>query len=153
MAHSFSRQRFYATLLALGACILLYRTITMVVQGSLSVLALWVSVLLVAELLVDLSCLLASVHWWIKNDASVSGLPLRLGAAAAILHALRVLIFLLGRTGPWTDFDVQPEQRAMHDARWTWSGVRFAAIMAILGIIGVIVIWMLIRRAGKRREQ
>ena len=148
-----SRQRLYATLLTLGASILLYRTITMLVEGSLNVLVLWVSVLLFAELLLDLCCLLSSVWWWIKNDRSQSRLPLRFGAAAAILHAIRVLIFVMGRIGPWINFDVRPEQRAMHDVRWTRTGVYFAAIMSVLGITGVIVIWILIRRARKRQNQ
>ena len=68
--------------------------------------------------MLDLSCLLSSIFWWIKNDKSKARLPLRLGAAAAILHALRVIIFVLGRVGPWIDFDVRPEHRALHDARW-----------------------------------
>ena len=148
-----SRQRIYASLLALGAGILLYRTITMIVQGSLSVLVLWVSILLIAELLLDLSCLMGSIRWWLKNDKSKSQLPLRLGAAAAILHALRVLVFVMGRIGPWIDFDVRPDQRALHEARWTWTGVYFAAIMSILGLIGVMVIWMLIRRARRIQSQ
>lgn len=153
MGITFSRQRLYASLLALGAGILLYRTITMIVQGSLNVLVLWVSVLLIAEMLIDFSCLLGSIFWWIKNDRSTSRLALRFGAAAAILHAIRVFIFVMGRAGPWIDFDVRPEQLAMHGERWTWTGVWFAAIMAVLGVIGVIVIWILIRRARKKQKQ
>jgi len=140
-----SKQRIYSSLLALGACIFLYRTVTMLYQGALNILVVWVSILLIAELLIDLSCLISSVFWWIKNDKIYAKIPLRLGAAAAILHAIRVFIFVLGRVGPWIDFDVRPEQRAIHYTRWTWTGVYFAAIMSVLGIIGVITIWYIIR--------
>jgi hypothetical protein len=153
MGITVSRQRLFAALLALGASILLYRTVTMIFQGAMGVLVLWVSILLVAELLLDASCLLSSIVWYIANDRNRARLPLRLGAAAAILHASRVLIFVIGRVGPWINFDVQPEQRALHDARWTWTGVWFAAVMATLGIIGVIVIWILIRRARKKQSR
>ena len=148
-----SRQRLYASLLALGAGFLLYRTVTMLVQGALGVLVLWVSLLLIAELLLDLSCLLSSIRWWITNDKNKARLPLRLAAAAVILHAIRVLIFVMGRVGPWIDLDVRPEQRAMHDTRWTWTGVYFAASLSVLGVIGVIIIWTLIRRARKKQDE
>lgn len=144
-----SRQRIYASLLALGACILLYRTITLLFQGALAILALWVSILLIVEMLIDLSCFLTTIPWWISKDRSRARIPLRLGAAAAIFHALRVLVFVMGRVGPRIDFDVRPEHIASHAETWTWAGVWFAAIMAVLGIIGVIIIWMLIRRAKK----
>lgn len=149
MEKKVSRQRIYASLLALGACILLYRTTTMISQGALNILALWVSVLLIIETLIDLSCLLTTIPWWISKDRAKSKIPLRFGAAAAIFHALRVLVFVLGRVGPWVNFDVRPEHHAAHAETWTWTGVYFAAIMAVLGVIGVIIIWLLIRRAKK----
>ena len=150
MSLNVSKQRLYASLLILGACILLCRTITMVSQGALGVLVLWVSVLLVAEVLIDAGCLLSAIRWWIANDKAYDRLPLRLGAGAAILHAVRVLIFVLGRVGPWIDFDVRPGQRVLHSARWSWEGIYFAAIMSVLGVIGVIIIWILRRRAKRR---
>jgi hypothetical protein len=144
-----SKQRLYASLLFLGACILLFRTITMIVQGSLGILVLWVSVLLIAELLIDLSCAAFSVVWWIHNDSSKDRIPLRLGAAAAILHAFRVLIFVIGRHGPWVNFDVRPEHQALHYTSWSIGGVYFAAIMSLLGVIGVVIIWQYRRRVKK----
>lgn len=150
MSLKVSRQRLYASLLILGACILLFRTITMLSQGALGVLILWVSVFLIAELLIDAGCLLSSIRWWITNDKANDRLPLRLGAGAAILHAVRVLIFVLGRVGPWIDFDVRPEQRVLHSSRWSWSGLYFAATMSVLGVIGVLVIWTLRRQAKKK---
>jgi hypothetical protein len=146
MNFSSSKQRIYASLLALGSCVLLFRTIVMISEGLLDILALWVSILLIAELLIDVGCLFASIRWWIANDDSRSHLALKIGASAAILHTIRVLIFVLGRTGPWVDFDVKPEHRAMHYTRWSWGGVYFAAIMSVLGVIGVLIIWRLRRR-------
>lgn len=149
MRYRVSRQRIYASLLAMGAGFLLYRTITMISQGALDILVWWVSILLIAELLLDLGCLLTCIYWWIQNDRAKARVALRLGAAVTILHALRVLVFVLGRTGPWINFDVRPEHQAAHAETWSWAGVYFAAIMSVLGIIGVIIIWLLIRRAKK----
>lgn len=118
----------------------------MIAGGSLDILVLWVSVLLIAELLIDAGCLFASIKWWIANDPVKSHLALKLGASAAILHAIRVLVFVLGRTGPWIDFDVRSEQRAIHYTRWNWTGVYFAAIMSALGLLGALIIWKLRRR-------
>ena len=118
-------------------------------EGLLDILVLWVSAMLIAEMLIDVGCLLSSIRWWIANDYSKSHLALKIGASAAILHAIRVLIFVLGRIGPWVDFDVRPEYRAMHYTRWSWSGVYFAAIMSVLGVIGVLIIWRLRRRPSK----
>jgi len=124
----------------------------MLFQGALDVLVLWVAVLLIAELLIDAGCLLSSIRWLIANDRSKASIPLRMGAAAASLHAVRVLIFVFGRVGPWMDFDVRPEHRALHATRWSWGWLYFAAIMSVLGVIGVITIWALRRRAKKNSE-
>lgn len=145
-----SKQRLYASLLILGACILLFRTISMISQGSLDVLVPWVSALLIAELALDAGCLFTSIKWWIANHESKASVPLRFGAAAAILHAVRVLIFVMGRVGPWINFDVHPEHRGLHATRWSWDGVYFAAIMSVLGVIGVVIFWQLRRRAKRK---
>jgi len=144
-----SKQRIYASLLFLGACILLFRTLTMVAQGNMGILALWVSVLLIAELLLDIGCAIFSVVWWIHNDSKKDRIPLCFGVAAALLHAFRVLIFVIGRIGPWINFDVKPEHQALHDTRWNMGEVYFALIMSILGIIGVVIIWRY-RRKGRK---
>ena len=149
MSSNVSKQRFYASLLMLGACILLFRTIMMLSQGALDVLVYWASVLLIVELLLDAACLLSSMRWWIADDKNYDRIPLRFGAAAALLHAVRVLVFVLGRIGPWIDFDVRPEQRALHSSRWSWEEIYFAAIMAALGVIGVLIIWTIRRRSRK----
>ena len=146
MSFKLSKQRIYASLLILGACVLLFRTIMMLSQGALGFLVAWVSALLIAEMLLDAACLLSSVRWWIADDKKYDSIPLRFGAAATLLHALRVLIFVLGRIGPWIDFDVRPVQRALHADRWSPWQLYFAGILSVLGVIGVLIIWTLRRR-------
>jgi hypothetical protein len=124
----------------------------MLSQGALDILVLWVSAVLIAEMLLDSACLLSSIKWWIANDRKYDSIPLRLGAAAAILHAFRVLIFVLGRIGSWLDFDVRPAHRALHSTRWSMGQVYFAAIMSVLGLIGVLIIWTIRRRAKKKQQ-
>jgi hypothetical protein len=150
MPSNVSKQRLYASLLILGCCVLLFRTIKMLSEGAMDILVLWVAILLIAEMVIDAGCLLSSVRWWVANDESKASLALRTGAGAAILHAVRVFIFVLGRFGPWINFDVRPEHRALHYTRWSWGWVYFAAIMSILGVIGVVIIWRLRRRARKK---
>jgi hypothetical protein len=152
MSFKISKQRTYAFLLILGACVLLFRTILMLSQGNLNILVWWVSALLLAEMTLDAACLLSSIRWWIGNDKRYDSIPLRFGAAAAILHAFRVLIFVLGRVGPWIDFDVKPVHRAIHYTRWSPWHLYFAGIMSILGLIGVFVIWTNRRRTNKKRK-
>jgi hypothetical protein len=146
---NWSRQRLYASLIILGACILLFRTVMMLAQGAMTVLVPWVSALLLAECLLDVTTVLGSVRWWVTRAEGHARFPLRTCAAAVILHAVRVLIFVLGRVGPWIDFDVRPEHRALHSARWSWGSVYIAAVLAALGVLGVLIIWKYRRRAHK----
>jgi len=135
-----TKQRIYAILLILGSSMLLYRTLTLIFGGYLAINYWWVSTLLIAEFLVDLACLASSIWWFVINDRSRDRLPLRLGTAAALLHAVRVLIFVLGRTGPFLNFDVRPEYHHLYgETAWFW--VYFAATLAVLGVAGVILIW------------
>jgi hypothetical protein len=152
MSFKMSRQRIYASLLILGACFLLFRTVMMVFQGTLAFLVWWVSALLLAEMILDAACLMTSIRWWMGNDRKYDSLPLRFGAALTILHAFRVLIFVVGRVGPWIDFDVKPLQRAMHSATWSPWQLYFVSIMSVLGLIGIGIIWSNRRRAKKRRK-
>lgn len=149
MVHLNSKQRLYSSLLFLGACILLFRTTTMIVQGYLGVFVVWVSALLMAEFLFDLGCAAFAVVWWISNDARKDKIPLRLGTAAAILHAIRVLIYVVGRIGPRNNFDIKPEYHSSSYSYWEIGWVYFASIMSILGLIGVVIIWQYRRRAKK----
>ena len=124
----------------------------MLTQGAAAVLVPWVLGLLVIEMLIDVTALAGAALWWKHGTLPTTRLALRAGAAAALVHAGRVLIFVLGRTGPWIDFDVRPEQRASHAERWTWGEVYFAATLATLGVIGVIVIWQARRRSARARR-
>jgi hypothetical protein len=135
-----SKQRIYASLMALMAGILLYRTILMISQGALHTLVPWVAFLLVVELLVDLSCLVGAIFWWIKNDKKYDRVPLKLISTAMILHFVRMAIFVAGRSGPWIDFDLRPGNRAINDVHWTLPWVYIASVFSVLGLIGAIVI-------------
>lgn len=145
MALNISTQRFYSILIALGAGILLFRTLRMMlVENAFEILATWVSGLLVLEFLIDLGCIVGSIRWFIANNRANASLPLKLGAMATILHAIRVLIFIMGRLDPWKDFDVKAEHvnAVEFDPFWLY----FAGILSIAGIIGMIFIWWLIRK-------
>ena len=146
------RQRLYASLLALGASILLFRTIRMVmVEDAFNVLLWWVFALLVLELLIDLGCIAGSVRWLASGNKKKASLPLKLGATATILHALRVLIYLSGRVGPWKNFDLKPEFHSTEKVEMFW--LYFAGVMSVAGIIGLIAIWAFLtgNERSKRR--
>lgn len=128
-------------LLGGGAGILLYRTIALLAGGARSVLKGWVVMLTVIEMMVDIVTIIGAARWWLSRSPRHAHLPLRAGATATLLHTARVLVFVLGRTGPWVDFDVRPEHRADHRERWTWPGVVFAGVMSVLGVVGVVVSW------------
>jgi hypothetical protein len=70
-------------------------------------------------------------------------------AAATILRAVRVLIYALGRTAPLLNFDVRPERRVVIGDQGGWFWVIFASVLSILGLIGVLVVWLLRRRRRK----
>jgi hypothetical protein len=71
-------------------------------------------------------------------------------AAVIIVHAVRVLIYVMGRAGPWINFDVRPENRALHHTRWTWEGVYFAGSMSAFSVI-VLLFIVLMKRHSKKR--
>lgn len=134
------KQRTFALLLILGASILLWRTIQLLFfEQGLEILTFWVIWMTIAESVIDVSCIIGSVKWLITNEYHNATIPLRLGAAAAIFHAIRVLVYVLGRTGPWVNFDVKPVYHSTYAFEWFW--VWFAATLSILGVVGVIVIW------------
>jgi hypothetical protein len=111
-----------------------------VLTRSWQVLRRWVIGLAAVELALDIATLGASIRWWMTNVRNHRQLPLRLATAAIFLHAVRVMIFVLGRFPPFKDFDVRTEQRAAHHQRWNWAQVSFAAVMSVLGVVGVVVI-------------
>jgi len=152
MKPTLSRQRVYALLLMLGASILLFMTIRMMAaEQAFELLVPWVIALLIAEFLIDLGCFLAAVRWFVSGKRASGKLPLRLGASAALLHALRVLVYVLGRTGPWINFDVKPEHHEAYTFEWFW--VYVAATLAVLGVIGVMVIWQIIRIKARSSDE
>jgi hypothetical protein len=144
---AWNRQRAYATLVGLGICVLLSKTIVMLTDGSLTTLMTWTSALLAVESLLDAGTLLGAVWWWTGGTGTRAWLPLRLAAAAVIVHAVRVLVYVLGRTGPWHNFDVRPAHRAAQTPEWHW--LVFAAVLSVLGVVGVVIVWVLRRRRGR----
>ncbi len=135
-----------------GAAILVYRTVALL-RGARSVLKRWVVALTVAEMAVDLATMRAAARWWVTGDPHSSRGAMRFGAAATLLHAMRVSVFVLGRTGPWKDFDVRAEHRADHGQRWTWGGVIFAGVMSTLGVLGAGIIWQVRRSAARHQTE
>jgi hypothetical protein len=141
-----SQSRMIATLLFLGAAFLLYRTVAMLAGGAVHILVPWVVALLFLELVIDGMTMGMCLLWGISLSTWHGVQAFRLTAAVVIVHAVRVLIFVIGRTGPWVDFDVQPLARAGHAARWTWFGVWFAATMSVLSVVVLIAVWLHRRR-------
>lgn len=145
-----SRQRTLGLLLALGAGILLFRTLRMLLaEQALEILLPSVLALLFLELMVDVTCIGLSLRWAFLHAERASGAALRAGAAATILHAFRVLVYVLGRIGPLKDFDRKPEFRGTSSVDWFW--VWFAAVLSLAGLIAVLVIYICRKRS--RRSQ
>jgi hypothetical protein len=148
-----SRQRYYALWLAFGACILIFRTVSMMKNGALAILVPWVGGLTVLEFLVDVSVLVTSLRWAARLSSQYSLYPLRLGACTTFLHAFRVAIFVLGRIpGPWEDFDVRVHQRESHSERWKLWHVYFAATLSVLSV-AVVIALLLLRSPTTRKKQ
>lgn len=135
-------------LLIAGACVLLYRTVALLAGEARAVLKRWVVALTVIEMIVDVVTVIAAARWWRTRAPAHSRLPMRAGAVATVVHAGRVLVFVLGRTGPLADFDVRPERRADHRERWSWAQVVVAGVLSTLGLIGVVAIWRVRRRSS-----
>ena len=146
-----SRQRLYATLIFLGAGFLFFRTVRMMTQDALVWMVPWVAALLIAESLLDATILLGAARWWMTQAEDHARFPLRATAAAVFLHAGRVLVYALGRLGPWIDFDIRLEHRAVYSSRGSMGWVYFASVMSVLGILGVIIVWRN-RRRGKKNN-
>gem|GEM_PF-2217641 len=146
-----SRQRFYASLLSVGAAFLLFRTFSMMLAGqAFKIFVPWVSALLVAESLLDLACLIGSVRWIITPKYRMASVALRLCVAVIVLHAVRVLVYVLGRTGPWINFDMKPIYRAYYVADLFW--VYFAGIGSALSLLAVVVVWQIWKRVRMKKS-
>lgn len=129
-------------MLIVGAGVLFYRTIALIRGGARKVLKPWVVQLTFVEMAIDAFTMLSAARWWRSRNPDHADLALTAGACATLVHAGRVAVFVLGRTGPWVDFDVRQDARAGHDKRWTWSQVVFAGTLSALGVIGVVTIWV-----------
>ena len=143
-------QRTLATLLFIGATFLLYRTLAMVSGGALETLVAWVVVLLMLELIADGIAMVVCGAWAIGGRPEQVRAVIRVTTVVVVLHAVRVLVFVLGRTGPWVDFDVKPAARAHHAATWTWGEVYFAGTMSAISVVALMVFLLYWRR--KKRE-
>ena len=142
----------FAGLLFVGAGFLLFRTIVLILHGALTEQVRWVAVLLVVESMLDVATLIACFEWWRRLGEPRVRIALRLAAAVTIVHAIRVLIFVLGRLEPWRDFEIRPEFRPLSEDRWSWGEVYFAAVMSTLSLCGVLIVWMLRRRGVNRNH-
>jgi len=133
----------------LGACILLFRTLRLLtIENGWETLAIWVITCTIIEMLIDLFCIAFSFSWLIKTSPNSKIIALRLGVAAAIFHAFRVFIYVIGRVGPFYNFDLKPQFRNTQNAEMFW--VYFASILSISGVIGVIIIWRIIKKGGSK---
>ncbi len=113
------RRRVYAVALFLGGSVLLVRAITLFCQGALGQWVPWVGVSLFVETAIIILALVALVVWFLDPSDRRTTAVFRVTAALVVVHAFRVAVFALGRTGPWVDFDVRPEFRATHGELWT----------------------------------
>jgi len=74
-------------------------------------------------------------------NASKNLYHLQIGALCTITHAARVIVYVVGRLDTrWKDFDIRPEQRAVHISQHNWAHVYFASAVTILSLIAVAII-------------
>lgn len=148
-AGSTSRRRVYAVALLLGGAVLLVRAITLFSQGAIARWTPWVGFSLWVETTVIVIALTTLVLWLVDPSDRRTTAALVVTTVLVLVHAFRVAVFALGRTGPWVDFDVRPEFRADHGALWTWGEVWFASGAALVSLVVTMVVWRH-RRAGSR---
>ncbi len=141
------RRRLYAAALFLGGGVLLVRAVTLFVQDAPSRWVPWVGASLYVESAAIVIALVTLVQWFITPDDRHTSTVFTATAALVVVHAFRVAVFALGRTGPWVDFDVRPEFRADHADTWTWVEVYFASGAALLSLIITVLVWRQRRRA------
>lgn len=136
-----SWNRIYAGLLVTGASVLIYRTVSMVANGYLAILVPWVAGSILLELFLDTVCFLTAIPWLISGEHRRASVPLQIGALCTVTHAARVFVYVLGRLDTqWKDFDIRPEQRAVHNSQRNRSQVYFASTVTILSLMAVATI-------------
>lgn len=143
---------FLAVLLAAGAAFMLWRTLDLISGRSLVVYVWWAAGLLLLEAAIDLVTFVAAARWFVTSRPNHRRTVLRAAAAVVSVHALRVAVFVLGRTGPWIDFDIRPEERAEYATGWTWTGVAVAGSMAALSVLILFAACYRVRRNRSRRN-
>jgi len=137
--------KLYSLLIIFGAFTLLFRTIRLLIfEDGLIILEIWVKILTIIEMIFDILCLFFSFKWLIKEGSNNRDYSLKFGVIITLFHAFRVLIFVIGRIGPWKDFDKIPEYRFTDDSNLFW--VYFASILSISGVIGVFLIKLNLRK-------
>jgi uncharacterized protein (TIGR03382 family) len=97
---------------------------------------------------IDAIAVIAGVRWFSTPSTDRATTARRAVTAMILIHALRVLVFVLGRTGPWVDFDVRPE----YATTWTWFDVWFAGVGAAISLIVLGLVWQLRRRRSLRAQ-
>ena len=135
------RNRICAASLMTGASVLIYRTVSMISNGYLTILIPWVAGSILVELFLDAACFLTAIPWLISGERKRESVPLQIGALCTVTHAARVLVYAAGRLDTqWKDFDIRPEQRAVHIPQHNWAHVYFAGTVTILSLIAVAII-------------
>jgi hypothetical protein len=143
-----TKKRIYAYLLFLGASILLFRTIRLAfLENGLEKLLFIPILLLFIELASDGICIIASFLWSCKLKKTIGSIALRSGAFSTVLHLQRVVIFALGRSKYFKDFDIKPEYRNLHEIDAFW--VIFALTLSIMGIIGLLIVSCIVMKKTK----
>lgn len=145
--------RLAAAGLVLGSGFLLARTVMLMAEGHLRTYTWWAAGLLGLEFFVDAVAAGAGVAWLVTRRPGHATLALRAVAAMILMHAVRVVVFVLGRTGPWVDFDVRPPYRTEYATTWTWFEVWFAGTGAALSVIVLVLVWRLRIRTSKRHAR
>ena len=144
------RRRLYAVALFAGGSVLMFRAVTLFSQDAPARWVPWVGFTLYVETGVIVIALVTIVVWFVDPNDRRTTAAFWATAMLVLVHAFRVAIFALGRTGPWFDFDVRPEFRANHSELWTWGEVYFASAAALLSLAITFVVWRRRSRASRR---
>lgn len=124
-----------------GGGFLLGRTIALIAGGSLTTMVGWAAGLLLVELSIDAAAAAAGVRWLLSGKAEHGATASRVVGVMIAVHAVRVAVYVLGRTGPWVDFDVRPEHRTDPAETRSPAGVWVAGTGAAVSVIALLVVW------------
>ena len=139
------KQRLYASLLITATSILVVRTWHMVMEEqNFAILVGWVYGLFILEFMLTMGCLLASSRWFVLSKWQYASTAMKLGVWAVMLHAVRVLILVLGRSEFGQNFDVLPAYRSTFSIDQVW--IYFSVGFTVVALTGVYIVWRLWRR-------